>query len=232
MRRLPALGVSLIVLGLAAAAGAGEEPADVDPLAALNEGNRLFRNGQIEAAIEAYRAGYSPRHPHPTLVYNLGTAHHHLGRLPQAVLWYRRAGDSEDPWLEENLWLARRSLGSLRLPPAGFLGTTARHGTLLRALGVAIAWGSLGAFFVRRRWQPWVFGVAFFVAGGLYATAAVAERRGPRPAVLVADCASSGGGLPAGTEAWVHRLDDGSFRVAGSEAVCAAEAVALVFPDP
>lgn len=223
----------------AEAAGAVEpadaaEPTDaaepVDPLAALTEGNRLFRNGQIEAAAEAYRAGYSPQAVHPTLVYNLGTAYHHLGRLPEAILWYRRAGASDDPWLEENLALARRSLKNQRLPAAGLVGFMTRHGTALRWLGIVLAWAALAAL-AWPRLPLWGLGGLLLLCVGLYGTAVAADRWGPRPAVLLADCRTGAGELPAGTEAWVRRLADGSFGVDGAEIVCPAETVELIFPS-
>jgi len=220
-----------VVLALAAIfVLAADEP--VDSLAALQEGNRLFRNGQIEAAIEAYRQGYSPDEPHATLVYNLGTAYHHLDRLPEAVLWYRRAADSEDPWLQENLWLARRALGSQNLPPAGFLGRLTENRQVLRIAAVAIGWILLIVLvFVPRVPLGAVIGAAV-LAIGLYGTALGMERWGPRPAVLLQDCHTPGGELPAGTEAWVRPLGDGTWRVAASsDVVCPAESVALVDPS-
>ena len=118
-----AAAVWLLALAVVTAAGAAQDAPDSstgesaafaqpDSRAALNEGNRRFRDGQIEAAVEAYLRGYSPAAPHPTLLYNLGTALHHLDRLPEAILWYRRAAESDDLWLKDNLLLARRSLGS------------------------------------------------------------------------------------------------------------------------
>jgi len=206
--------------------------APVDPLGALQEGNRLFRNGQLEAAIEAYRAGYSASEPHPTLVYNLGTAYHHLGRLPEAILWYRRAPGFDDPWLRENLLLARTTLGSQSLPPGGFLGALTRAASALRLTGAAVAWGTLILLIVRSRLPPWVVVVAALISGSLYATATAVDWWGPRPSVLLKDCHTSAGELPAGTEVWVRRLPDEHWQVAaGSEVVCPAEAVALVFPD-
>ena len=212
---------SLIVLFSLAAATAADEPA-TDPLTALHEGNRLFRNGHVEAAVEAYRAGYSPAAPHPTLVYNLGTALHHLERLPEAILWYRRAGGSDDPWLADNLWLARRSLGSQVLPAGGFSGALTRRADVLRWVAVGLAWASLVLVIARPRWPIWALAAALLLGAALYATAAVAQR---------ADCRTDAGELLAGTEAWVRPLADGGFQVAGSGLDCPAEVVALVFPD-
>ncbi len=219
---------------LAVPGGGGSDPRSPDPETALDDGNRLFKSGRIEAAVEVYRRGYVPRVPrvpHPTLAYNLGTALHHLGRLPEAVLWYRRAGGSGDPWLEENLWLARRRLGSQVLPPVGPLGSLARQVDALRLAAIAAAWATFLALIAVRRFPLWGFLTSALLAGALYGAAAGVERWGPRPAVLVADCTSAAGEFPAGTEAWVRPLADGRFRVSGSAAVCDRETVELVFPQ-
>ncbi len=222
------------VLGLLAAGlpllAAGPGDGGADPRTALVEGNRLFRSGRIEAAVEIYRRGYQPRSPHPALAYNLGTALHHLGRLPEAVLWYLRAADSEDPWLVENLWLARRSLGRRVLPPGGLLGWLAQHGDALRLAAIAVGWGTLLAVIAVRRFPRWGLVTSALAAGLLYGAAAGVERWGPQPAVIVADCISEAVELPAGTEAWVRLRADGRFRVSGSPAVCGGETVGLVFP--
>lgn len=227
LRLLLIASVSVALTGLAE----DTEPAANDPLAALNEGNRLFRNGEIEAAVEAYRAGYSPGAPQPTLAYNLGAALHHLDRLPEAILWYRRAGDSDDPWLAENLWLARRSLGTQVLPPGGLTGLLAPRADVLRWLAVLCAWGAAAAVVARRKLPLWVAAAAFAACVALYGAAGALERWGPRPAVLLETCHTTAGELPAGTEVWVRRQDDGGFKVATAEAVCPAAAVALVDPQ-
>jgi tetratricopeptide (TPR) repeat protein len=219
-----------VVLGLATLAATQGEAGSADPVAALTEGNRHFRNGQLEAAVEAYRRGYSPDAPHPTLLYNLGTALHHLDRLPEAILWYRRAGGSEDPWLEENLWLARRSLGSQVMPPGGPVGWLTRHTGPLRIGGVALAWAALLLLIAAPRLPRTAAAVAGVLALLLYGTAAGVERWGPREAVVLESCSSPAGEIPPGTETWVQPLDDG-WRIAGSRATCPPDAVALVFPD-
>lgn len=216
--------------GAAEAVEPAETPEAVDPLAALAEGNRLFRNGQIEAAAEAYRAGWTPQVSDPTLLYNLGTAYHHLGRLPEAILWYRRAAASGDPWLEDNLRLARGSLGSRALPLRGLLGVLARHAAALRWLAIVLSGAALVVALIGSRLPFWVLGALLLFGAALYGSAVAVERWGPRPAVLLADCETEAGELPAGTEAWVRRRDDGSYGVEGAGVVCPAEAVGLIFP--
>lgn len=237
--------VSLVaLLGLACLSGTayGQESATeppgilplgeiTGPLEALNEGNRLFRNGQLDDALEAYRSGYRPKTPHPTLVYNLATTLHHLDRLPEAILWYRRGASSEDPWLEENLWLARRGLGSQILPPGGLSGHLAHLSPILRGSAIALAWLSLLGCLAWRSMPLWILPTAASLAILLYACAFGVERWGPRPAVLLTDCSTAAGDLPAGTEAWVTPVVNGSWKISGVEgASCSGESLELVFP--
>lgn len=210
---------------------AAQDAVDDGSVAALNEGNRFFREGEIEEAVEAYEAGYSATNPNPTLVYNLATALHHVDRLPEAILWYRRAEGSDDPWLAENLWLARRSLGSQVLPASGLVGLLARSKTALRWTAVVLAWlAFLGVVVFHQRSPSWLNATLASLALVLYLTAFAVGRWGPRPSVLMEDCITSAGELPAGTEAWVRRVDNG-YRVTGSQVICPEEAVALVFPE-
>ncbi|RMH20168.1 MAG: hypothetical protein D6696_08760 [Acidobacteria bacterium] len=236
MRWRIALAAAALAAGVAAAAGglrAGGEAGD--PVAALNEGNRLFRDGRLEEAAAAYEAGWDPASPHPTLAYNLGTTLHHLDRLPEAILWYRRAGDAApDPWLEENLWLARRTLGSQVLPAGGVEGLISRHRQALRLAAAAVAWLVLGLLVALPRTPAWVLVLLAALAASLYAGAGLAERFGARPAVLLADCSTPAGDLPAGTEAWVRPLAGERYRIVArsADAVCPAPAVALIEPPP
>jgi len=228
------LGPSVLVLymlALVVASVAATAQDTVDPIRALNEGNRLFRDGRVEAAVEAYRAGYDPASVHPTLVYNLGTALHHLDRLPEAILWYRRADAGADPWLEENLWLARRSLGSQTLPRAGFLGALSGQSAWLHGIAIALAWVALGLLVTGGQLR-WAALAAFVLALGLYAAVFVGERWGAHPAVLLADCDTAAGELPAGTEAWVRQGSADAWQIVArsAQASCPRDAVGLVFP--
>ncbi len=228
-KRAFAQTIGLLLCGLFWIA-ASDPAASVDPIAALNEGNRLFRDGRLEEAAEAYRAGFSPRAPHPTLVYNLGTTMHHLDRLPEAILWYRRAGDSQDAWLHDNLWLARRTLGSQSLPPGGIDGLLSRHGNMFSIAGIVLAWIAVALIAFRRapRW-PWILAVG--LALGFYGIALAGERWASRSAVLLEDCRTEAGELPAGTEAWVRPGGNGQWRIAAEDAaLCPPDAVALVSP--
>ena len=209
--------------------GAGAPSRETDAMHSLAEGNDLVAAGELEQAVAVYGSGYDPASPHPTLVYNLGTVLHRLDRLPEAVLWYRRSPQSEDPWLQENLWLARRSLGSQQIP-GGTFGALASQSDRLALAGIVIAWLFLFLVtFVDRlpRKLPAVVGL---LALALYGIAFGLHRWGPRPAVLITDCASSGVELPAGTEAWVQPAGD-DWQIAGaSHAVCPGASVGLVSP--
>ncbi len=219
------------VAGLAVAAVAAVEPPS-DPGAALGDGNRLFRDGHLEAAVAAYLEGATPDDPHPTLFYNLGTALHHTGRLPEAILWYRRAAaaGAGDPWLQDNLWLARRGLGSQGLPAGGTWGWLGARAGGLRLAAVAAAWVTLLLVVADRRIPVQAVAAAALAAGSLYLGAAAVERWGPQPAVVLEDCLGAGGALPAGTEVWVLPAPGVGWRISGAgDAACPPGAVEPVF---
>lgn len=226
--------VALLGAGVAAflSLGAGPQP-QTPPKDALARGNALVQSGELEEAVAAYRRGFDAESPHPTLVYNLGAVLHRLDRLPEAVLWYRRSPTPDDPWLEENLFLARRSLGSQQLA-AGPVGELASHAGLLGRAGVVLAWIFLVLAVAVPRLRISVLLAVGLVALGIYAAAFGLHRWGPRPAVLLEDCSTAAGELPAGTEAWVYPSageEDEEWRVAGTDgASCGGEAVALIRP--
>ncbi|HYG61085.1 MAG TPA: tetratricopeptide repeat protein [Thermoanaerobaculia bacterium] len=210
--------------------------AAADTETALVEGNRRFRDGDYEGAFETYAAGYGSGSSNPVLAYNLGVAAHRLERLPEAILWYRRAQLSlgADPWLQDNLELARSALGTPERPRPPGARWVERRSVFLLA-GTVLAWSLLllalrsPSSRQRRRWPVALaaaLSLLFFAAGTLLG------RLGPQAAVLLADCPGvADGGLPSGTEVWV-RGDDSGWRVLGEpEAVCPVEAVALV-EDP
>lgn len=205
--------------------------ADEGSQAAVLEGNQLFRNGQIAEAVETYMGGYSPESPHPTLLYNLGTALHHLDRLPEAILWYRRAAGSDDPWLQENLWLARRSLGSQTLAPAGALGWLSQNPRLPTLAAVVVSWVTLLFIILGPRGGIWPVVAGGLLTLGLLGAGAAVRHWGLQPAVMLQDCSTALGDLPAGTEAWVRRGTDGTWLVSGAgTAGCPDDSLALVAP--
>lgn len=226
--------LALLLAPLLAAAAAAATPPD--PLAALAAGNAAVEAGRLDDAVAAYRQGYDPAAIHPTLAYNLGSTLHQLGRLPEAILWYRRAAPpqpgkaSSDPWLDDNLLLARRTLGSQSAghpdPWAELRGSSA----LLTGAAVAVSW--LGAALLvlaprRRLWAFTLLAAALALAG----VARLSHSHGAREAVLLRDCATGAGALPAGSELWVTPLESGAFRIAGShDASCPAADLELIRP--
>jgi len=220
--------VLLILLALAApgstvqpqtAGSVDSAETSTDPRDSLKEGNRLFRTGRLEEAFDVYRAGWDPEHPDPVLAYNLGTTAHHLGRLAEAVLWYRRAastsGGGDDLWLTENLDRARDRLGAPRLPPKGLLTRLARHRTPLWILGALAGWTALGLLLTgRSAARLWSDVLAAF-AILLLALALLAPRFAAVPAVVLEPCGD--GALPAGAEVWARPLADGGASVATPE---------------
>lgn len=225
--------VLVLLLGGASPAAAPPEPA-AGSRGALRRGNHLYRQGDLEGAADAYRAASDEGDP--LLAYNLATTLHHLGNLPEAVLWYRRAkaGLGPDRWLEENLARARADLassGARRLGPPRLLTPVLRHSWLLPALAAACAWAGLLAALAssagrspRARWRR-RGAVALLACGlALWAAELALARLGPRPAVLLGAC----GELPAGSEAWVTPEGAGGFRIVGADETCEREAVGLV----
>lgn len=214
-----------LLLGLAA-------PLPPDTAAALREGNRRFHAGDFEGAIAAYAAGYDGADP--LLAYNAGTAAHHLERLPEALLWYRRAAATQtgDPWLRENLELVR---GQLRDAGARDETETAwsfwmDHRRRLVEIGLLLAWAALPAVLLPR--SPRVRRAAVvavaLAAGAPFAAGLWLGRSGPRAAVLLQDCAGPAAKLPAGSEVRVFPMDGRGWRIPAPDLVCPAAAVGLV----
>lgn len=224
--------------------------AAVDPEAALREGNRRFRDGDLDGARAAYVEGWRDAGGETAglLAYNLGTTAQYRGDLPEAVLWYRRAAldRPRDPWLVDNLTLAREALaaeGSVAVRPRGAWRLATEGRPWLRVAGVALAWAALLclAWAARRPLRSTggprrgpaattavTAGLAA-LAGLAWGAGALAAARGPRPAVLLAPCpmasagpaagtsASMGGTeLPPGSEIWVLP-QGGDFRIVGQE---------------
>ncbi|HVT60762.1 MAG TPA: tetratricopeptide repeat protein [Thermoanaerobaculia bacterium] len=163
-----------------------------DAAAALTSGNRLFRAGDLEEALRVYAAGFRLErggHLEGLLAYNLGTTAHQLGRLPEAVLWYRRAalalGDG-DPWLRDNLTLARQAVGAQE--PAAEPGLWVRQRRRLRVAGALLAWAALPMLLLPARLRLWLALPVALLAAAAFAAGTALIDRGPRPAVLLAAC--------------------------------------------
>ena len=230
--RAAVLGALLFIapsIATAQDAETGVPSSPIDPIAALETGNQLFEAGEFEAAVDAYRQGFDPARPHATLAYNLATALHHAGRLPEAILWYHR-GASDDPWTEENLWLARKSLGSQKLPLTGLHGWVERHGSRLSAALIAWVWlACLSAILLPAdRVRSAVFAAA--LGSVCYLALVTTQSFAPRAVVLLEDCTTASGELPAGTEAWASKSESG-WEIAGVEqGTCPEGSLALMNP--
>jgi tetratricopeptide (TPR) repeat protein len=215
---------------LAVVAGAVPTAAQVDQISALREGNRLFREGRFEAAHEAYLRGYDTNVPHSILFYNLGTTAQHLGRLPESILWYRRAETLSpgDPWLQENLETARDTLGLRPYPAPGFFGGLVRNRRLLYFLTALLAWGGVIVWLLRSRHSALIPLVLLGSGLLVYTGTLMASQSAPAAAVLIEDCTSTSGDLPAGSEVWVARSGTTTVEVAAGELSlqCQLEAVA------
>jgi len=244
-RGVPA-AVATIGLLLASAALLGA-PADGDPdeaAAALARGNRLARRGELDAAVQAYGAGWpAGGAAGAALAYNLGTTHHRMEQLPQALLWYRRAAELApgDPWVNENLELARAELAASRYPAPGLPGRLAAHPAAAPLAAVLLAWTALALWLLRPRLlrsahrlpEPLLrhaWAAVALLSLGAWTVAVALAAWGPRPAVLLDPCAAGGGRLEAGSEVWVTPAGDGSWAVPGGPPglVCPATAVGAV----
>jgi len=227
--------------------------------AALLEGNRLARGGDLEAAVAAYTAGWPARRSAGSagsgagggagsgtvaaLAYNLGTTLHRMERLPEALVWYRRAAELApgDPWVAENLELARVELDAPRHPAPGLAGRLAGDRRVLHLAAVALAWLALALYLLRGplrrslgpRWRQ-ATGAAWLLPAGLaltlWAAGAAFAAWGPRPAVLLQPCGGPAGPLPAGSEVWVAPAAEGQWRVTTGPPgqLCTASGVARV----
>ena len=182
------------------------------------------------AGVFPYLRGYDADLPHSILFYNLGTTAQHLGRLPESILWYRRAETLSpgDPWLRENLEIARDTLGLRPYSAPGFLGGISRNRRALYYLAALLAWGGAIVWLLRSRHSPLVPVVLLGSGLFVYTGTLMASRSAPAAAVLIKDCASTTGDLPAGSEIWVVRSGAETVEVAagGLSLHCPLEAVA------
>jgi hypothetical protein len=210
------------------------DPADT----AFSRGNLLFERDDIEGALEAYGRGWrgDGSRTDGILSYNAGTCALRLGRLPEALLWYRRAETAipGDPWLRDNLAHTRHALGDppVEIPvherwlPGRFP---------LAALGVALSWAGLLLILLVRRPSRALLAVFALLACGCF-VAGMFPRiftggTGPGAAVLLAPCPDKDG-LPAGSEVRVLPLDGGGWRIVGREGgpQCPPGTVGLIAP--
>jgi hypothetical protein len=175
--------VTALVLALAPPPGPGGAQPGMNPVAAYNQGNRLYAAKDYAGAAHAYEQALAAG-PNAAVHFNLGNALFKTGQLGQAVLHYRRAHflAPRDADIAANLDFARayRVDKTLTLPSPlaralerAFHALSRREAAL--AAAVLFAFGSaLVSVWVVRRWT-WVLLVACGCgAGALYGL--VAER--------------------------------------------------------
>jgi tetratricopeptide (TPR) repeat protein len=211
-----------------------------DATAALREGNRRFQEGDLEGAMAAYAAGYDGNDP--LLAYNLGTAAHHLERLPEALLWYRRAlaEHADHPWLQDNLELVREQLrdqmhtgGAQEETGVATWSFWMDHRHQLLWTGILLAWTALPAVLLPRsaRARRIALTAVAIAASAPFAAGLLLAWKGPQAAVLLRDCGRRESRLPAGSEVQVFPAappDSRGWRISGSDLICPDETVGLV----
>ncbi|HEX6899949.1 MAG TPA: tetratricopeptide repeat protein [Thermoanaerobaculia bacterium] len=210
-------------------------PAGAEDTEALEAGNRWFEKDDLETALDTYAEGWtgdgSPLNA--ALAYNAGTAALRLGRLPEALLWFRRAQAAapRDPWVRDNLTAARASLG--HPPPEAPLPwrVLLRHAPWIAFGGIALAWAAFALVALRKPPRPVRLALLAVLSGAVFAAGFLAGRVGPRPAVLLEPCPDAKTGLRAGSEVWVRPDGDG-WRIVEEDGdlVCPGKAVGLVEP--
>jgi len=79
-----------------------------DPALHFEEGNRLYREGRYEQALQAYKSILESGLESGFVYYNIGNCHYKLNRIGPAILYYERAARwmPNDPDLRANLALA------------------------------------------------------------------------------------------------------------------------------
>jgi hypothetical protein len=213
---------------------------------ALQPGDELAQRAELEAALERHAVAWSADRgaARRLAAYNAGTVALQLGRLPEAVLWLRRAeagASGRDRWTADNLAAVRRLVGNSE--PTGptnwsLAASAASADTAAPWLswgGVALAWTALALGLARGRARPnqlvrrrsrRALG-ALAAAAVLYLAGFALARWGPQQAVLLRPC--PGLPMPPGREIWVLPGAE-VVRILGPEAVevCPAACVGLV----
>jgi len=221
-------GLEILVLWMLTVVDAPRSPADMG----LEEGNRLFRQGRLDAALDAYSTAIDTGATNPILAYNLGVTTHSLARLPEAILWYRRAAQSleGDPWLQENLEQARRQLGTVPFPDPGFFGIRQTAAPTLLIAGLVLAWGAAVWLLARSDTPLWPVALVAVVSLLCFALGSRLPDAAPHPAVLLQDCASEGQVISAGSEIWVSEAPEGAWSPRAPRLAfdCPSQSVALL----
>lgn len=179
----------------------------------LQPSDELAPRAELEASLARHAAAWTAEsgEARRLAAYNAGTVALQLGRLPEAVLWLRRAevgAWGQDGWTADNLAAVRRLVDGGEPSLATKWSLVARAAPWLSWGGVALAWTAFGLGLARgarpsqsmRSRSRRTLG-ALAAAGLLYFTGFALARWGPREAVLLQECP----GLPAppGREVWV-----------------------------
>jgi tetratricopeptide (TPR) repeat protein len=164
------------LLGWLTAAGSGRAE---DALAAFDQANRLYEQGQFTNAATAYQNLIRAGHDSATLYFNLGNAWFKAGEAGRAILNYRLAERlaPRDPDIRANLRLTRDLVHGQPLPPPPWWRRLSRRFTLNEWAGAtgAALWLCFGALVLgelradrRRLARRWAagFGLVALLAGG------------------------------------------------------------------
>lgn len=202
--------------------------------AEIEEGNRLHRQGHLQAALDVYVAQLEIAGPDATLLYNLGVTAHKLERIPEAILWYRRAALEleADPWLEDNLARARRDAGTSPFRDPGFFGLRPRAAPVLVVGALILAWGTALWLAFRPYTPTWAVVAAAVLSIAAFALGRWLPEAPPWAAVLLRECAAERRVISAGSEVWVTPTPEGEWALAAPAVAtsCPADAVSLVQP--
>ena len=80
----------------------------------LERAERAYRSAEFQVALELYESALADRDvPRGGVLFNMGNCAFRLGRYPDAILYYRRAGlfAADDPELAFNLQMTEQQLG-------------------------------------------------------------------------------------------------------------------------
>ncbi|MEX0822722.1 MAG: hypothetical protein WD021_11290 [Rhodothermales bacterium] len=138
----------------------------------FDEGNRLFREGDFEAAVEQYRMAIEAGYGSGSLYYNMGNAYFRMDELGQSIRYYEKAAR----WLPartdvaHNLSLARGQISDSfsRVPPPIWRTALERIGQVwspaaLFTVGLLLYLGAAGALamWIRRGRSAWLRRAAY-----------------------------------------------------------------------
>jgi tetratricopeptide (TPR) repeat protein len=178
--------------------GLGLQGAHSDQLlAAFDQANRLYEQGQFAQAAAAYQQLIDAGHQAATLYYNLGNAWFKAGQLGRAIAAYRQAEQlaPRDPYIRFNLRFARNKVSG-RPPPTPSVSQRALQALSLdewAILAMTAWWLWLGLLCVRELRPDWRRALrGYALAGGagalllvLLLGLAVHQQRALRMAVVV-----------------------------------------------